>query len=757
MKGKKLTQKKRAKKMKGGNSENIAHTLLLNSIIPYLPTTETVKSESNVRDYLSATDALTLLEIVGSDEKYTNSKSLNFLIDSIDRNTLEMIKTMGESLKIPQLRKDVETFEIDCLKLAKKTNVKDLLELPNYLLDCNDELCNRNMNWYDIIMGFRKLDDDYEELVRKEIVQKKIIINTNKTLTARERLRRNNKVREIMKRRLLKCCRDPRSFFSKIKGTVAWIDYNQCTSCPTDDCILYIDDNYKSFLTMNLGMSSVKKLKILIFIEIRIHLLAKYIFIESLRINSQRKRKVAKLVEKIYRNDVKNGRISKVNTKIIGGSNDFSPSLLPMGSPLKPAAASPVAGSPGAGSPGAASPGAAPPGAGSPGAGSPGAASPGAAPPAMGLSLKSEPPASPLFNSPGGSYPFKETSPSPKSSILTTPPPSQPPATPPSKSPVMKVSEDDDEDEEFVVYLTYNRMKDVQNMNTLKRLIIEAIKRITHMNSAENIMIGNPDGSDKGYRSGDCTYSIEVTISKSEDPDETFKNMKKYIIDSILDGSLVTLLNVMEGTLSLRDIFFNGIEKGIVNKTRMRYKRCIAEVKAKYPTGGQEEKKIFATQIKDSIHKALRPIFNDKEEQGQKRRIEIELISAYDNDDTVILAQFVIMDSYDKKEDSYDIAKTLSATTINDETKKYITNEEVVDINMIDRCYTFDTESPCNASKKKLASSEVKGIGLQKDHIVVINNNCQDVVKNLRENYVSNAPLSANCEDVINKELGITR
>ena len=122
-------------------------------------------------------------------------------------------------------------------------------------------------------MGFRKLDDGYEELVKKEIFDKKIIINTNKTLNARDKLRRNERVREIMKRRILKCCKDPRSFFDKLKGTVAWIDYNHCTSCSSDDCILYIDQNYREFLMMDLGISSVKKLKILIFVEIRIHLL----------------------------------------------------------------------------------------------------------------------------------------------------------------------------------------------------------------------------------------------------------------------------------------------------------------------------------------------------------------------------------------------------------------------------------------------------------------------------------------------------
>ena len=294
--GEKLTQRKKGKrKIRGGSNDNITFTLLMNSIISYLPTTETIKSESKIRDYLSAIDAITLLEIIGGDEKYMSSKSLKYLIDSIDKNTMEIIKSMGDALKIPGVKKDLEMFEIDCFRLSKKTSVKELLELPNYLLDCNSDLCNRNLNWYDIVLGFRKLDDEYEQIVRDEIIKKKIIINTNKSLTAREKLRKNEKVREIMRRRIMNCAKDPRSFFDKLKGTVAWIDYNHCTSCPSDDCILYIDENYKSFLMMDLGISSVKKLKILIFVEIRIYLLSKYLFIESLRLNEDRKRKVRKM------------------------------------------------------------------------------------------------------------------------------------------------------------------------------------------------------------------------------------------------------------------------------------------------------------------------------------------------------------------------------------------------------------------------------------------------------------------------------
>tara|TARA_Y100000385_G_C13010509_1_gene601436 strand:- start:321 stop:1328 length:1008 start_codon:yes stop_codon:yes gene_type:complete len=313
--------------------------------------------------------------------------------------------------------------------------------------------------------------------------------------------------------------------------------------------------------------------------------------------------------------------------------------------------------------------------------------------------------------------------------------------------------EPEDEDEELVIYLTYNKIKTVQNIDTLKRLIIDAMKRITHMNSSENIMIGNPDGTDKGYRSGVCTYSIEVTISRSQDPEETFEGMKKHIADSILDGSLDNLLNVMDGTVSLRDIFFKGIENEISNKTNFKFKRGIAEIKEKYPTGGNEDKLKFATKIKTILYNAIKSnLVSEQSESAKKKRLQLELISAVDDDDTVVLIQFMIMDSFSEIEEGYDLAKAL-ATSIDTE-KSSILNASLTDINMIDRCYTFDTETPCNASTKELGKSGVKPVGLQKDHIVVINNNCKEVVKNLRDNFVSNAPLSTNCEEVINKELG---
>ena len=662
---KKLTHKKHKKIIKGGDiTDNISNTLLINSIISYLPTTETVKSESKIRDYLSSIDALTLLEIIGSDEKYLRSKSLNYLIDSIDKNTLDIIKNMGEAIKIPSIRKDIDMFEVDCTRLSNKTSIKELLELPNFLLDCNTSLCNRNLNWYDIVLGFRKIDDGYEELVKKEIFDKKIIINTNKTLNAREKLRENERVKEIIKRRLLKCCKDPRSFFDKLKGTVAWIDANHCTSCPTKDCILYIDENYKEFLMMKLGISSVKKLKILIFIEIRIHLLSKFIFIESLRINSDRKRKIKILIEKIYKNDTKNGRIVKNKTndkKIYGGEDSRVP---PQSEDSR-------------------------------------------VPP---QSERSQ-----------DIIPQNATNDELTNDELTT----------------------EDIDEELVIYITYNILKDVTDMDNLKKKIINGIKRLSHVTDINSIMIGNPTGTDQGFRKGICTYSFEVTIIKSV---ESFDSIKDNISDSINDGSFENIMNVDQNIITLRDIYFTGLN-GYLDDSMLRYKRALADIKLSYPQGGHNEKMKFSKKIKKILYDSINSLFD--EFNLSKRRIQLELISAVDDDDSSVLVQFMIMDSYSKLESSYSIAKTIS-NNLNE-----LKTNMIEEINMLDKCRIFDIDTKCNASKKKLIDLHVKKVGTQKDTINIVNNNCNEVIENLRKNYVSNIRLSENCNDAIDKELGI--
>ena len=301
----------------------------------------------------------------------------------------------------------------------------------------------------------------------------------------------------------------------------------------------------------------------------------------------------------------------------------------------------------------------------------------------------------------------------------------------------------EDIDEELVIYLTYNILKDVTDMDNLKKKIINGIKRLSHVTDINSIMIGNPTGTDQGFRKGICTYSFEVTIIKSV---ESFDSIKDNISDSINDGSFENIMNVDQNIITLRDIYFTGLN-GYLDDSMLRYKRALADIKLSYPQGGHNEKMKFSKKIKKILYDSINSLFD--EFNLSKRRIQLELISAVDDDDSSVLVQFMIMDSYSKLESSYSIAKTIS-NNLNE-----LKTNMIEEINMLDKCRIFDIDTKCNASKKKLIDLHVKKVGTQKDTINIVNNNCNEVIENLRKNYVSNIRLSENCNDAIDKELGI--
>ena len=196
----------------------------------------------------------------------------------------------------------------------------------------------------------------------------------------------------------------------------------------------------------------------------------------------------------------------------------------------------------------------------------------------------------------------------------------------------------DDEDEELVIYLTYNIQKEVSDMNDLKKRIINGIKRVSHIEDVNSIMIGNPTGTDVGFRKGKCTYSFEVTIVKST---ESFNDIKDNISDSINDGSFENILNVDENIFTLRDVYFTGLN-GYLEDGMLRYKRGLADIKLPYPQGGHNEKMKFSRNIKKILYESINSLFD--EFNLSKSRIQLELVSAIDDDESSVLVQFMIMD-----------------------------------------------------------------------------------------------------------------
>ena len=46
----------------------------------------------------------------------------------------------------------------------------------------------------------------------------------------------------------MNCAYKPQSIWNQFTGSVSWVSYNECAQCPGPDCVLYLDENYKSFL-----------------------------------------------------------------------------------------------------------------------------------------------------------------------------------------------------------------------------------------------------------------------------------------------------------------------------------------------------------------------------------------------------------------------------------------------------------------------------------------------------------------------------
>ena len=57
-------------------------------------------------------------------------------------------------------------------------------------------------------------------------------------------------------------------------------------------CVVYLDENYKSFLQKKHKIRSIDKIKILIYVELRLRLFSKYILLEGLRITKRKFSKV---------------------------------------------------------------------------------------------------------------------------------------------------------------------------------------------------------------------------------------------------------------------------------------------------------------------------------------------------------------------------------------------------------------------------------------------------------------------------------
>ena len=296
----------------GGDFKSVVLSILNDTYIPFLPTTSAINDKDQCNNYLKCVSAFDLLTIIGNNKKFSNSKSITSIVKEIDSDNTEIFKVLGDLTKLPVSRKVMSKFMINCARLRQNQLLKQLRE---YILECEDYLSIKYINWYKVVLGLITLDDEFESTILSEIKDRRIFIDTDNFKYGLEILYNDNSVKNMFKKRILDCGHKPQGFFDKLMGTISWDSYNDCFKCSENKCIVYLDENYKSFLHKKHKIRSIDKIKILIYIELRLRLFSKYIALEGLRITKKKFSKVKSILNKIYKDDSNRGKLHNNDTK----------------------------------------------------------------------------------------------------------------------------------------------------------------------------------------------------------------------------------------------------------------------------------------------------------------------------------------------------------------------------------------------------------------------------------------------------------
>ena len=176
-----------------------------------------------------------------------------------------------------------------------------------------------NVNWFNVCCGLEKLDDNFEEEINKNLKNIGITINEDeikeKLLDLFEDKKELLNFKRLIKNRLITCSEiEPPSFFEKL-FTNSFGTFKPCDK-RSPQSLLYLYDDYRAFLEKNLFLTKLERVLILIYCETRQHVLSKYISLEIIRKENDKKRKnnMKKILNDIMSSD-KN--IIKENDKIL--------------------------------------------------------------------------------------------------------------------------------------------------------------------------------------------------------------------------------------------------------------------------------------------------------------------------------------------------------------------------------------------------------------------------------------------------------
>ena len=290
----KKKMKNTRKKVQDGGGDNIVtilDILLSKDVINILPTTQ-VFDYNKLDRYLHMIDVDTLKDIVLSNNYFRKSPTIQ-----------SIFKYTSEELQDPNKIK-FEIENVDCQDLINDRNMS-VKKLFLYLFECNkDVFIKENVNWFRVICGFDQLDETFEYNVMKELVEMGVFIKFDEIKEKIKLLEENLDFKLIIKKRIHSCANKPRDFFDNIFGGISFKSFNNCDKNQKQG-VLYLYDEYQRFLTKDIyeELSKLDKVKILIFCEIRQHLLSKYLSLEMVRLKDKKVNKVKSILENIYKLD----------------------------------------------------------------------------------------------------------------------------------------------------------------------------------------------------------------------------------------------------------------------------------------------------------------------------------------------------------------------------------------------------------------------------------------------------------------------
>ena len=304
---------------------DIATQLLDMEQILYLPKTKIIVDEELFDTYLNLVDHKTLLKLIEEND-LTDSVITTDLYNVLNKeNTLDLNKDINkynniqieEDIKKIQIGKIYEKNDINQIKLKAlneyHNNLKEINEnilnlkeevekidtkynnfqciekyktseyfnLLNYIINCSD-YSNKNINWYNVILNIDKIDNDFNDLVDDYMKENKVPLNYYKIKRHLDRLQDNQYLKDIFKKKILECSKQPSKFFKMASKSISLDSWNEYLNNCSGECLLYLNKDYKDFLrNKDIKIKITEKILILIYCEYRLIFLAKYIILDS--------------------------------------------------------------------------------------------------------------------------------------------------------------------------------------------------------------------------------------------------------------------------------------------------------------------------------------------------------------------------------------------------------------------------------------------------------------------------------------------